>query len=260
MKITIEIGGRRYLTDKFRGTSLAIPLQFNGPQPSFFDAPPALAEALAAGDFLGDTRRGGSCNVLTCHLTPHCNGTHTESLAHVTHEGPPPASFRTSLHGATLLSIAPERHAGGQRITARQLENALAEFDDGQMRAALIVRTLPNGRDKLTRRYAQAPSACFEPAAMSLCAGIGVEHILTDLPSLDPMHDGGRLAAHYAFWGMLPGERRAERATRPHCTVTEMIYVPDELPDGYYLLDLQLPAFLCDAAPSRPVIYPLEPA
>ena len=259
MKIIIEIGGRRYTTDNASGISLAIPLNFDGPQPSFFDAPPAAAKTLEAKNFTGDTRRGGSCNVHTLRLTPHCNGTHTESVAHITHDGLPPASSRTSLHGATLISVTAERRADAQVITARQLENALAKFGDGQLRAALIVRSLPNDRAKLTRRYGDG-TPWFEPAAMGLCAGIGVEHILTDLPSLDPMHDAGKLAAHYAFWGLLPGERRSERATRPHCTVTEMIYVPDEAPDGYYLLDLQLPPFLSDAAPSRPVIYPLEAA
>lgn len=259
MKIIIEIGGCQYATDKTRGISLAIPLQFDGPQPSFFDAPPATAVTLQAGGFTGDTRHGGSCNVRTLHLTPHCNGTHTESVAHITHDGLPPASSRTSLHGATLISVSAERRAGEQVITARQLENVLAKFGDGQMRAAVIVRTLPNDKGKLMRHYGDG-TAYFEPAAMSLCAGIGVEHILTDLPSLDPMHDEGRLAAHYAFWGLLPGERRSERVTRPHCTVTEMIYVPDEAADGYYLLDLQIPALLSDAVPSRPVIYPLEAA
>jgi hypothetical protein len=259
MKIIIEIGGCRYSTNKTLGISLAIPLQFDGPQPAFFDAPLATANTLEAGGFIGDTRRGGSCNVRTLHLTPHCNGTHTESVAHVTHDGPLPANLRTSLHGATLVSIAPERRDSAHVITSRQLESALAKFGDGQLRAALIVRTLPNGKDKLNRQYRDG-TPFFEPAALGLCAGIGVEHILTDLPSLDPMHDGGQLAAHYAFWGLLPGERRGERATRPHCTVTEMIYVPDEAADGYYLLDLQLPAFMNDAVPSRPVVYPLEAA
>lgn len=259
MKIIIEIGGRRYATDKARGIGLAIPLHFDGPQPSFFDAPPASAATLQAGGFTGDTRHGGSCNVRTLHLTPHCNGTHTESVAHVTHDGLPPAGSRTSLHGATLVSVTPERRGDATVITARQLENALAKFGDGQMRAALIVRTLPNDKAKLTRRYGDG-TPWFEPAAMGLCAGIGVEHLLTDLPSLDPMHDEGRLAAHYAFWGLLPGERRGARATRPHCTVTEMIYVPDEAADGYYLLDLQLAPFMTDATPSRPIIYPLEAA
>lgn len=259
MKITIEIGGCRYATDKTRGIGLAIPLHFDGPQPSFFDAPPAATTTLEAGSFIGDTQRSGSCNVRTLHVTPHCNGTHTESVAHVTHDGPLPAGFRTSLHGATLVSIAPERLGSEPIITARQLEHALAKFSDGQLRAALIVRTLPNDKDKLTRHYRDG-TPYFEPSAMGLCAGIGVEHILTDLPSLDPMHDGGRLAAHYAFWGLLPGERRSARATRPHCSVTEMIYVPNEASDGYYLLDLQLPALMSDAVPSRPIIYPLEAA
>ena len=259
MKIIIEIGGQRYATDKTSGISLAIPLHFDGPQPSFFDAQPATANTLETGSFTGDTRHGGSCNVRTLHLTPHCNGTHTESVAHITRDGPLLVGSRTSLHGATLVSVTPEQRGKDIVVTARQLENALTKFNDGQQRAAVIVRTLPNDKSKLTRRYGDG-TAWFEPAAMGLCAGIGVEHILTDLPSLDPMHDGGRLAAHYAFWGLLPGERRGERVTRPHCTVTEMIYVPDEAADGYYLLDLQIPALVSDAVPSRPVIYPLEAA
>jgi betaine-aldehyde dehydrogenase len=39
--------------------------------------------------------------------------------------------------------------------------------------------------------------------------------------------------------------------------VTELAYVPDAARDGFYLLDLQVPAFAADAAPSRPVIYPV---
>jgi hypothetical protein len=39
--------------------------------------------------------------------------------------------------------------------------------------------------------------------------------------------------------------------------VTELAYAPDAAPDGLYLLDLQVPAFVADAAPSRPVLYPL---
>jgi arylformamidase len=42
-------------------------------------------------------------------------------------------------------------------------------------------------------------------------------------------------------------------------TVTEMTLVPDGIPDGLYLLDIAVPAFLSDAAPCRPVIYPLVP-
>jgi len=34
--------------------------------------------------------------------------------------------------------------------------------------------------------------------------------------------------------------------------------VPEAARDGLYLLDLQVPAFGADAAPSRPVIYPVK--
>ncbi len=33
--------------------------------------------------------------------------------------------------------------------------------------------------------------------------------------------------------------------------------MPDELPDGLYLLELQVPALGGDAVPSRPLLYPL---
>ena len=35
---------------------------------------------------IGDTKQGGSCNFDTITLTPHCNGTHTECMGHITHE------------------------------------------------------------------------------------------------------------------------------------------------------------------------------
>ena len=42
--------------------------------------------------------------------------------------------------------------------------------------------------------------------------------------------------------------------------MTELAYVPDSAADGLYLLDLHVPAFAADAAPSRPVLYPLAEA
>jgi len=41
-------------------------------------------------------------------------------------------------------------------------------------------------------------------------------------------------------------------------TITEMIFVPNKIKDGNYLLQLQVINFSGDAAPSRPIIYPLE--
>ena len=86
----------------------------------------------------------------------------------------------------------------------------------------------------------------------------GIEHLVCDLPSVDRAQDGGRLLAHRAFWGVPDGATEAAAAARPRCTITELAYVPDEAPDGLYLLDLQVAAFMLDAAPSRPLLYPIS--
>jgi arylformamidase len=124
---------------------------------------------------------------------------------------------------------------------------------------ALVIRTLPNGADKRHRAYSGSPSPApyFLPEAIRWLVGRGVASLVVDLPSLDRADDGGRLAAHREFWGLPPGSEDAAQATRGHALVTELAYVPDPVVDGLYLLDLQVPAFGSDAAPSRPVLYPV---
>src|SRR5215211_502321 len=65
---------------------ISIPLMFGGLQPNAYGAPPATSEVVCSGDLIGDTRRGGSCNFERYILIPHCNGTHTECVGHITHE------------------------------------------------------------------------------------------------------------------------------------------------------------------------------
>jgi arylformamidase len=76
----------------------------------------------------------------------------------------------------------------------------------------------------------------------------GVHHLLLDLPSIDKEADDGKLSAHHAFW-------HYPEATRKDCTITELIYVPDHVKDGEYLLCIHFPSFENDAAPSKPVLY-----
>jgi hypothetical protein len=71
---------------------------------------------------------------------------------------------------------------------------------------------------------------------------------LVDIPSVDKEIDGGALAFHHAFWNV-PEQPITNR------TITELIYVPNEVEDGHYILELQLSNFDNDAAPSRPLLY-----
>ena len=79
-------------------------------------------------------------------------------------------------------------------------------------------------------------------------AEAGVNHLLLDLPSVDREDDGGKLLAHHAFW-------KYPQATRRQATITELIFVPDSIVDGTYLLNLQIASFENDASPSKPVLY-----
>ena len=97
-----------------------------------------------------------------------------------------------------------------------------------------------------------APAPYLSREAAALLVERGIETLVLDLPSADRADDGGKLTAHRVFFGLPPGSRRAGEATRPRASITELAWIPPEVPDGLYLLDLQLPAFASDAAPSRP--------
>lgn len=271
-RLWLELAGQRFAVDAAVGVSLAIPLDPHGAQPAHFGAPAARSEPLAAGGFVGDTRAGGSCNCETVTLVPHCNGTHTEGPGHVTRD-------RLSVHDralqplylAALVSVAaedaarsgesssPVPQAGDRLITARALAAAIG--DDARQAQALVVRSLPNDPGKRTRDWMAPPlPPYFSREAMTLLTEIGVRHLLTDLPSVDRLLDEGRLTGHRVFFGMPPGSAAAADVGRPEATITEMIYVPDNLPDGLYALSLQLACWVGDAAPSRPVLFRLTAA
>ena len=116
---------------------------------------------------------------------------------------------------------------------------------------AVIVRTMPNGRDKLTRNYSGTNPPFFEPAITQLMRSRGVKHVLVDLPSVDKEVDGGALGAHRNFWGF-PGELSKSS------TITELVYVDDTIVDGLYLLNLQIASLELDVSMSKPVLFKLE--
>ncbi len=266
-----EAGGRRLQVDFSRPHSLAIPLDFAGPQPSCFDAPPASARPFRAGDFVGDTRAGGSCNCELLTFAPHCNGTHTECVGHVTDERVAVAErLRGGVMLALLVSVQPAAAADSTEdsdpppapddrlITAAALRAASARYQ-GLAPNALIVRSLAAGAEGPMRAYrGPAPAPYLSRQAAAWLVERGIEHLVLDLPSADRAEDGGHLTAHRIFFGLPAGSRQARAASRPHASITELAWIESGIADGFYLLDLQIPAFLADAAPSRPILYPMR--
>jgi kynurenine formamidase len=268
MNARIALGGRELDVDLSRPVSLALELDFAGPQPRHFGAPRASARPFEAPGFPGAVARGASCNCEVITLIPHCNGTHTECVGHLTAERLDASRVAPlGLVPALLVSIDPEP-AGGREgsdpepraedrlVTRRALERAWPQRLALEPRA-LIVRTLPNRADKRVHDYsAEAPPYLTREAAGFLVER-GIAHLVVDLPSIDRAHDAGRLTAHRIFFGLPPACTALAEATRPEATVTELAFVPDEARDGACLLELQLPALGGDAVPSRPLLYAL---
>lgn len=271
-RFALEFAGQHWSVDVTDCHDLSIPLQFEGPQPSFFGAPHATSAALTAGDFTGDVRRGAGCNCSTYSLTPHCNGTHTECVGHITSDRISVRDVaRDVLIPAVLLSVTPSAtattdeaslpapHPGDHLITREALELAARSHPLEGFRA-LVVRTLPNAPDKQQRNYDTAnPPAYFSAEAMSWIVAQDIDHLVVDLPSVDRAADAGLLTTHRLFWGMPPAQVDALHATRAHATITEMAYIDAAIVDGPYLLNLQVAPFAADAAPSRPFLMPLRP-
>ena len=128
-------------------------------------------------------------------------------------------------------------------------EESLAGFDLNV--EALIIRTKPNDHSKTQRQYSGTNFPYLTLGAMQRIVDAGVQHLLIDLPSVDREEDGGALAAHHLFWNV-PAEPNFQK------TITELIFVPNEIADGMYVLNLQVSNFANDAAPSRPMLFDLE--
>ena len=119
----------------------------------------------------------------------------------------------------------------------------------------LIIRSYPNSEAKKNRDYTKENPPFLSNDAMEYIVSLGVEHILVDIPSVDRLLDDGYLSSHNIFWET---KNREFNSNTKHKTITEMIFVPEDVEDGKYLLNLQIPAFVSDAAPSRPILFKIN--
>ena len=275
MIISLEINDRAYQFDAANPLDISILLDFGGAQPNAFGVERATATACETADFVGDTRRGGSCNFEQIKFIPHCNGTHTESIGHITDRR---ISVRDCLPDAfvlaILISVEPENAARTKEtyavdlnendflITRNAIEKALQKIRDAKLKiqdfAGLIIRTLPNDESKKSRQYMENFPPFFSIEAMEFIASMNIKHLLVDMPSIDRTFDEGKLANHRIFWNVEPASKESTAASFPAKTITEMIYAPNKIADGVYLLNLQIAPFASDAAPSRPILFAVE--
>lgn len=249
MQIQFSFAGRQFTADLSHPLDISIPLNDGLANPNCFWAPTVGFSPLVAGGFIGSTEKGSPVNFYNVQLNPHGNGTHTECVGHIAKE-------RFTIHQclrqfhflAKLATVYPTKMANGDRVVLRhQLQEAISP----QEAEAFVLRTMPNDDWKLSAQYSGTNPPYLHHEAVNWLVECGIQHLLLDLPSVDREEDGGQLLAHRAFWHY--GDQFEE--IRKNCTITEMIFVDNQIQDGLYLLNLQTASFELDASPSKPVIF-----
>lgn len=249
MKAVINVNSRTYSIFIDQPLDLSIPLRANKKNVNVWYQDQPKIEPVVSDGWVGSVAKGADVNFNNIFFNPHAHGTHTECVGHITEN---PLTINKCLKRfffvAEVVTVVPEKSGDDFVISAKQLRYAIGN----KKREAIIIRTLPNTTEKLSMQYSHTnPPYLLEEAAIYLRTK-GVEHILIDLPSLDKEKDDGLLLAHRAFWNTA-GKIRTE------ATITELIYVPNSVEDGKYILNLQIAPFENDAAPSKPVLYKLYP-
>ena len=227
---------------------ISIPLRSNVNQVKCYHAPDYIAEPFKEGDFIGSLEEGSPVNFFNIKINPHGNGTHTESNFHIyeNHNSIHQALQKTHFI-ANLISVSPTKLPNGDLIINQALFPESQEYEE-----AFIIRSLPNSESKLSKNYSETNPCYFDVSLITTLVNNGVNHLLIDLPSVDREKDEGKLLAHKAFWN-------DDKGGRNHCTITELIYVPDYIEDGKYLIELSIIPLEIDASPSRPILYKLNP-
>jgi kynurenine formamidase len=241
-----------YEVDMSEPIDISIHIGFNSSGIKAFGGNTPSSQTYRDGSFTGNVAQGGSCNCDTITITPHLNGTHTECVGHITKD---PVYIidlpETGPCLALLISITPQNEGGDFLITKSLLETALDKQKAKYQ--ALIIRTLPNTPLKASKNYDKEGAPYFTEEAMRLIAKTDIRHLLVDFASIDKMDDGGKLLNHKIYWGVDADSKGTESTSDK--TVTELVYIKNDIEDGVYLLDLQLAPFKLDAVPSRPILY-----
>lgn len=247
MIIQTSFNEKTYSANLDEPLDISIPIREGNNNPSCYWADPVKIETIVSGNFIGSVEKGGSVNYQKLTITPHGNGTHTECYGHITADG---AVINKTLDHhhffAELITVEPVHLTNGDFLITRESIQQKIKYKT----KAVVIRTLPNTPDKKLRQYSGTNPPFLEADAVVHMVDRDIEHLVLDLPSVDKEMDGGKLAGHRAFW-KLPHTPRAG------CTITELAFIDNAIPDGLYLMNLQLLNLEMDASPSRPLLYKL---
>ena len=254
MKLSLN-NNQYILTEK--GMDISIPLSDDPKSVLAWYCEPITIEPVITENFIGEVKQGGSVNFRNVKLNLHGNGTHTECVGHISKEDYTINQCLKEFHFvAQLISVRPkislnlEYHSEDLIIDKKLIEDALKNIDSKEFpkSKAIVIRTLENGENKKHINYSNTNPTYFTKDAIEFLNEIGIEHLLVDLPSVDREEDGGSLIAHHTFWNY-------PEKPLTHKTITELVYIPNEIKDGTYLLNISITSLETDASPSKIILY-----
>lgn len=251
MKATIQHNNEVFSVDFSKPLDISLTISNTDENPIAWYLEKPSIEPVRFGDWIGKVTEGASTNFNSVEFNPHGHGTHTECVGHITRDF---YSINDSLKNfffvCEVISISPQKLGDDLVITLEQVELALS----GKKCEALAIRTLPNEIGKKSRKYSNTNPPYLAENAAKFIRESGIKHLLVDLPSVDREHDEGKLLSHKAFWNLKNVDNLNDDA-RLDATISELIFVPDSIRDGRYLLNLQIASFENDASPSKPVLF-----
>jgi arylformamidase len=227
------------------GKDLSLPLINNDSNPRAWYVSAPKFEPVNSNGFIGSVKDGGSVNFRNVFFNPHGHGTHTECLGHITNEVHSiNQCFKHFFLKAKIVTVNPIKINDDFVI----IKDCFEVMNENEKFDAIVIRTLPNTEDKKSKNYSSTNPPFLDLSVMEIIEKHNINHLLIDLPSVDKESDGGKLAFHHAFW-QVPENPQFNK------TITELIFVSDEIKDGNYILNLQTAPFENDATPSRPVVF-----
>jgi kynurenine formamidase len=242
---TIQYNSRKLQIDLSKPLDISMPIISSKKNVNAWYIDEPKIEPIKDGEWIASVSEGASVNFNNIYFNPHAHGTHTECAGHITEKVHSiNQNLKTFFFLAEVITVAPENDNEDKIISKKQLQFALGN----KKRDAIILRTIPNTREKLSRQYSNTNWPYLKEDAVKFMVSKGVKHLLIDLPSIDKDKDGGELLGHNAFWNT-KGKLRLD------ATITELIYVSNKIEDGEYFLNLQIAPFENDASPSKPILY-----
>ena len=248
MKTVITINTIKYTIDLSKPLDISMSIRGSKDNANAWYIEEPKIEPAQIGEWTASVKEGASINFNNIQFNPHAHGTHTECVGHITEKFYSiNKCLKTFFFRAEVITVAPEKIGEDYVISKSQLKFLLKQ----RKPEALVIRTMPNTKDKLSRQYSNTNWPYLTEDAAEFIKKIGVQHLLVDLPSVDKEKDDGKLLAHKAFWDV-------DGKIRKNATITEFIYVKNKIQDGKYILNLQIAPFENDATPSKPILYKIE--